>query len=122
MRARATVRPPKPLSNIPMARSSTTLRLRTRVLTQDTGHRPVAALHDRGLGGTGRARAVVGHARDFGPVTQLLGPPGAAAVGALALAADPLHAGHLARGHGEGTGPRRRHAPSDAAGAAPHQK
>src|SRR3546814_16690386 len=103
MRARATVSPPKPLSNIPMARSSTTLRLRTRVLTQDTGHRPVAALHDPGLGGSGRARAVAGHARAFEPVTQLLGPPGPAEVGVLALAADPLPAGHLERGLGAGT-------------------
>src|SRR3546814_3009665 len=104
MRARATVRPPKPLSNIPMARSSTTLRLRTRVLTQDTGHRPVAALHDPGLGGSGRARAVVGHARAFEPVTQLLGHPGAAVVGVLALDADPLHAGHLEREIGRAHG------------------
>src|SRR3546814_1484904 len=102
MRARATVRPPKPLSNIPMARSSTTLRLRTRVLTQDTGQRPVAARHDPGLGGSGRAQAGVGHARAFEPVAQLIGRPGAAVVGVRELVADPRPAWDLERGIGGG--------------------
>src|SRR3546814_18678229 len=96
-----------------------TTLFRSRVRTQDTVHRPVAAFHDPGLGGSGRARAVVGHARAFEPVTQLLGHPGAAVVGVLALDADPLHAGHLERGIGEGTCHSGGHAPAAAVGAHP---
>ena len=93
---------PKPLSNIPIGRSSTPRRLRRRRRAASRSRRPGRRSHT--CVGRPAHGPAVGHRHAVEAVAELLRHPGAADVGVLALDPHPLDAVDAEGGVGEGAG------------------